>query len=61
MASFTNQDKFKHKIKHVIKCDKLRIFFSFLAAPVAFGSSQARGQTRARAVTYTTAAATPYL
>ena len=36
-------------------------FFPFTAAPAVYGSSQARGQIGAAAVTYATAMATPDL
>ena len=43
----------------VLSCFYLFIYLFIMAAPVAYGNSQAWGQIAAAAVTYTTAMATP--
>ena len=46
--------------KDVVGCGRNLFFFFLTAAPPAYGSSQARGQTGAAAgAAYTTATATP--
>ena len=46
---------------YILNNNILLLFIYFMVIPVAYGSSQARGQIRAAAEAYTTATATPDL